>query len=88
MKQAAGDREQLSARTSAALAARARQRLHQCPRCRGPLGGFDLLVSGQCPNSDCMTPVTSLLLPTRRAGLDPNEHLALLGALASSSAKR
>jgi hypothetical protein len=43
--------------------------------------GFDLLVSGQCPNGNCGTALTSLLIPAPRAGLDSNEYLALLGAL-------
>ncbi len=79
--QAAREREQLTARTYTALAARARQRLALCPRCRQPVRGFDLLVSGHCPNSNCGTALTSLLTPAPRAGLDPNEYLALVGAL-------
>ena len=79
--QAAREREQLSARTYTALAARARQRLALCPRCREPVRGFDLLVSGHCPNANCGTALTSLLTPAPRAGLDANEYLALLGAL-------
>ncbi len=79
--QAAGEREQLTARTYTALAARARQKLASCPRCREPVRGFDLLVSGHCPNSNCNTALTSLLTPAPRAGLDPNEYLGLLGAL-------
>ena len=79
--QAAREREQLTARTYTALAARARQQLASCPRCRAPVRGSDLLVSGHCPNSNCDTALTSLLTPTPKAGLDPNEYLALLGAL-------
>jgi hypothetical protein len=79
--QAAREREQLIASTYTALAARARHKLAVCPRCRKPVRGRDLLVSGHCPNPDCAMALTSLLTPTPRAGLDPNEYLALLGAL-------
>jgi len=43
--------------------------------------GDDLLVSGHCPNPNCRAALSSLLLPAPRAGFDPNEYLALLGAL-------
>ena len=79
--QAAREREQTTAHTHRALAERARQQLGSCPRCRQPVRGADLLVSGHCPNPNCRTALTSLLLPAPRAGFDPNEYLALLGAL-------
>jgi hypothetical protein len=77
--QAAREREQLSAHTYSAFAARARHELASCPRCRKPLLGSDLLVSGRCPN--CDKALTSLLVPTRFAELVQNEYLALFGAL-------
>ena len=77
--EAARERELLTARTYTALAARARQELASCPRCRKPLSGADLLVSGRCPH--CQKAVTELLTPAPRAGLQQTEYLALLGAL-------
>jgi hypothetical protein len=77
--QAAREREQLTARTYRAVAERSRQELVLCPRCRQPVRGSDLLVSGCCPH--CRKGLTSLLTPTPRAGLDSNEYLALMGAL-------
>lgn len=46
--QAAREREQTTARTYSALAERARQQLGLCPKCRRPVRGSDLLVSGHC----------------------------------------
>ncbi len=78
--QAARAREELSARSYRALAERARQELAACPRCRKPVRGSDLLVSGHCPH--CGKAFSSLLTPVARAGgLEPGEYLALLGAL-------
>jgi rubrerythrin len=77
--QAAREREQLTARTYAAFAERARRELASCPQCRKPLRGSDLLVSGHCPN--CDKALTSLLVPTRIGSLVVNEYVALLGAL-------
>jgi hypothetical protein len=78
--QAGREREQLSARSYQALAERARQELASCPRCREPVRGSDLLVSGHCPH--CGKALSSLLTPVARAGgLEPGEYLALLGAL-------
>ena len=79
--QAAREREQTTARTYTALAERTRQQLASCPQCRRPVRGYDLLVTGHCPNSNCSKALTSLLTPAPRAGLDGNEYLALLGAL-------
>ena len=76
---AAPEREQLSARTYAAFAHRARHELASCPRCRQPLRGSDLLVSGRCPHCDYA--LGSLLVPTRIGSLVVHEYLALLGAL-------
>jgi hypothetical protein len=77
--EAARERELLTARTYSALAARARQELASCPRCREPLSGSDLLVSGRC--SQCGKAVTELLAPAPRSALNQTEYLALLGAL-------
>ncbi|MGH3082701.1 MAG: hypothetical protein ACRDNP_01350 [Gaiellaceae bacterium] len=77
--QAAREREQLSARTHTAFAQRARQELASCPRCRKPLRGCDLLVSGRCPH--CDKALSSLLVPSRFGSLVVHEYLALLGAL-------
>ncbi len=80
--QAAEERERLSARISRALAERARHELASCPRCREPVRGTDLLVSGRCPKETCRAPLTSLLTPTPRAGApEKDEYLALVGAL-------
>ena len=80
--QAATGREQLRARIERALAERARHELAACPRCREPVRGSDLLVSGHCPKGTCRAPLTSLLTPTPRAGApDKDEYFALLGAL-------
>jgi hypothetical protein len=76
---AAREREEQSARTYAAFAARARQVLARCPRCTKPLRGSDLLVTGRCPH--CDQAVTELLAPAPRSALDQTEYLALLGAL-------
>ena len=78
--QAAREREQATAQTTTALAARARQKLTLCPQCRQPVNGYDLLVSGHCPNPSCTKELTSLLTPTR-GGLDPNQYLTLIGAV-------
>jgi HTH-like domain len=77
--QAASEREQLIASTYAAFAERARGELASCPRCRKPLRGSDLVVSGHCPN--CDEDLTSLLVPSRFGSLVTTEYLALLGAL-------
>jgi hypothetical protein len=77
--QAAREREQQTARTYAALAARLRQELARCPGCRKPLSGSDLLVNGRCPG--CGRAVSELLAPAPRSGLDEKEYLVLLGAL-------
>lgn len=77
--QAAREREQLTAGTFAALAARVRQELARCPGCKKPVRGSDLLISGRCPH--CGRAVTELLAPAPRAGLNQTEYLALLGAL-------
>lgn len=53
--------------------------LGQCPQCREPVRGSELLVSGHCSN--CDKALTSLLVPTRYAELVQNEYLALLGAV-------
>jgi hypothetical protein len=63
-----------------ALAERAREELACCPRCRHPLRGSDLLVSGHCPN--CGRAITTLLSPRPQTGApDKDAYLALLGAL-------
>jgi hypothetical protein len=78
--QAAREREVTSARTQRALAERARHELASCPRCRQPVRGSDLLVSGHCPN--CSKAITTLLSPRPQLGApDRDEYLALLGAL-------
>jgi len=77
--QAAREREEQSARTYAAFAARVRQVLARCPRCTKSVRGSDLLVTGRCPH--CDQAVTELLAPAPRSGLDQTEYLALLGAL-------
>ena len=73
------EREQLTAATYASLAERTRQELASCPRCREPVRGCDLLVSGRCPK--CGKALTSLLRPAPQANLEQSEYLALLGAL-------
>jgi hypothetical protein len=78
--EAAHEREELTARSYRAAAARIRQELASWPRCRKPLRGSDLLVSGHCPH--CGKALSSLLTPVPRAGgLEGGEYLALLGAL-------
>jgi len=77
--QAAREREQTTAHTHSAFAARLRQPLAACPRCRQPVTGADLLLSGHCRN--CTTSLSALLLPTPRAGFASNDYLTLLGAL-------
>jgi hypothetical protein len=76
--EAARERDETIAHTYGALAERMRQELAQCPRCRKPVSGGDLLMRGHCPH--CGRALTSLLAPTR-AGLDRDEWIALLGAL-------
>ena len=77
--QGAREREQLTAATYASLAERTRQELASCPRCREPVRGSDLLVSGRCP--ECGKALTKLLRPAPQANLEQSEYLALLGAL-------
>ena len=78
--QAAREREQTSARAQRALAERARHQLASCPQCRQPVRGFDLLVSGHCPN--CNKAISALLTPRPQIGApDRDAYLALLGAL-------
>lgn len=79
--QAAQEREELSARTSIALAERIRQPLALCPQCREPVSGHDLFVSARCPKPTCGKALSALLLPAPRAGFESNEYLAFLGAL-------
>jgi hypothetical protein len=79
---AGAEREALSARTLRALAERARHELAVCPRCREPVRGTDLLVSGHCPKESCRALLTSLLTPTPKIGApEKDEYFALLGAL-------
>ncbi len=61
------------------VALRRRHELALCPRCRKPVHGSDLLISGRCPH--CEKALTSLLTPAPRAGLDSSAYLALMGAL-------
>ncbi len=77
--QTALERERLTAHCYSAVVERSRQPLVSCPNCRKPVSGSDLLVSGRCPH--CTKALTSLLVPTPRAGTDRDEYLALLGAL-------
>ena len=78
--QAAQEREQTIARIQSALAERARHELAVCPKCREPVRGSDLFVSGRCPN--CTRAITALLTPRPQVGApDRDEYLALLGAL-------
>jgi hypothetical protein len=77
--EAAQEREELTRHAYRGLAERAGQQLASCPRCREPVHGADLLVSGRCSN--CQKALTSLLLPAPRARLERDEYLALLGAL-------
>jgi len=77
---AARERETIRARTVAALAERAQHELASCPKCRRPLRGYDLLVSGHCPH--CNRAITALLSPRPQLGSpDDDAYLALLGAL-------
>src|SRR5712692_1949445 len=78
---AAGERERIIARVYAAVSERARQQLARCPRCREPVRGSDLFVSGRCPQADCGAELTSLLTPAPRAGMDSTQYVALTGAL-------
>jgi rubrerythrin len=80
--EAAQQREQALSRSLRALAERARHELASCPQCRKPLRGYDLLVTGHCPN--CNRAITTLLTPRPQTGApDKDEYLALLGALGS-----
>jgi len=79
--EAAREREEHTARTYRAFAARARQVLGRCPGCRTPITGADLLVAGRCPNPTCKRALTELLAPAPRSALDQTEYRALLGAL-------
>ena len=80
--EAAKQREQILARSLGALAERARHELASCPQCRQRLRGYDLLVTGHCPN--CNRAITTLLTPRPQTGApDKDEYLALLGALGS-----
>lgn len=75
----AREREQLTARTYGALAARVRQQLARCPGCKNPVRGSDLLVTGHCP--ECGRTLSEVLEPAPRSGLDRSGYLVLLGAL-------
>ena len=73
-------REQITASSLRALAERARGEVASCLQCGQSLRGYDLLVSGHCPQ--CARPITALLLPRPQTGApDKDEYLALLGAL-------
>ncbi len=61
------------------LAQRAGQTLGPCPHCGKPVTGFDVLVTGHCPN--CKRGLTSVLVGPQTKGLDQTELLLLLGAL-------
>jgi hypothetical protein len=64
----------------AALVERARHGLASCPQCSKRLRGYDLLVTGHCPN--CTRAITTLLTPRPQTGApDKDEYLATLGAL-------
>lgn len=57
---------------------RAAQQLADCPHCKAPVTGSDLLVDGQCPQ--CHKPLTPLLTPAPAAGIDQKDVLMLLAA--------
>ncbi|HEY3870039.1 MAG TPA: hypothetical protein VGM10_16870 [Actinocrinis sp.] len=57
---------------------RASQQLADCPHCKKPITGSDLLVGSQCPA--CHKPLTPLLTPAPAAGIDQKDVLMLLAA--------
>ena len=57
---------------------RAAQQLAECPHCKAPVTGSDLLVDAQCPQ--CHKPLTPLLTPAPTAGIDQKDVLMLLAA--------
>ncbi|MEK6274369.1 MAG: hypothetical protein AABM30_03440 [Actinomycetota bacterium] len=84
--QAARERDELTARSYRALAERTRQQLASCPRCRKPVRGCDLLVSGHCPH--CSKPLSSLLTRSHAVGSRAASTSLSWGHLAPSSASR
>jgi hypothetical protein len=66
--------------TLGTFADRAAQRVGDCPGCKKPITGHDLLAVGQCPS--CRTPLSNLIVPESGASsLDQRELLILVGAL-------
>lgn len=65
----------------ATLAQRAGSAVGRCPnqRCREEITGYDLLGVGRCPK--CEQPLTSLITPAPKSGLDQSEYMLLFGAL-------
>jgi len=78
-RQNAEQQHQLLQRAAQTWTTRANQPVGQCPSCTKVISGYDLFVSGQCPQ--CQHAVTSMLAPGEKSGLDQKELLVLLGAV-------
>lgn len=63
------------------FAERASAAVGHCPNsdCKHEITGYDLLGIGRCRN--CQQPLTSLITPSTKSGLDQPELMLLFGAL-------
>lgn len=62
------------------LAKRTEQTIGTCPVCTKAVRGYDLLVTGRCPQ--CNSGLASLLArPQEKSGLNQSEFLTLVGAV-------
>jgi len=78
--QTAMEREQMNSHAYKVLAERAQQELGRCPACTDPVRGYDVLVTGSCPN--CSQTLTPLVTPANKTeGLNQTDYLVLLGAV-------
>ena len=79
-RQQAEQQHQFFQRAAQTWTTRANQQVGHCPneKCKSPISGYDLFVSGQC--SACERPLTSMLAP-EKPGLDQKELLVLFGAV-------
>lgn len=70
--------QRILAQASSAWSTRSQQIVGKCPRCKSPLRGHDVLVTGMCPKPGCGQGVGTGL--AEGPGMEPKELLMVLGA--------
>lgn len=85
-EKAAADAELLAARTELgavkSFVQRAARPVGACPKCKGPITGYDLFGTGQCPATNCGQDLSNLIAPEAASPtLDQRELMFLVGAL-------